>query len=255
MRVFLKEINKWTGRKTHFLVEKTQFTFQSEAKLNHEKGRIKNVVQDIKFNCQPLLELNQIFCTLISMFIQVNQGTQFRRTNRMQQVFLLLHFQQKYKNDFDPFCNCLPFYSAFFFNFCSANWRQSGISSLINISAASIKHFFILFMKIISFWLVYFHLFYIILSAMFPTDYFMEFQQKAILKYSFSIVIQIYFFRFLVARRTLVANNNNESNVNGFWFKHMWNYYSTLWVSSKWIICVQDFVTIELLNFQRTKWF
>lgn len=44
--------------------------------------------------------------------------------------------------------------------------------------------------------------------SMLPTVYFIA-QQKAILKYSFSIVIQI--FQVFVARRTLVANNNNES--------------------------------------------
>lgn len=137
-------------KKTYFSGE-IQFSFQSEAKLNHKKrqNEEKNVVQDIKFNCQPLFRIESNFCTLISMFIQLNQGTQFgQMCNKFSFVAFSTEKRRETKMILTLFVIALPFYSAFFLQF---QRRQSGISSLINISAAAIKHFFILFMKIISF--------------------------------------------------------------------------------------------------------
>lgn len=93
--------------------------------------------------------------------------------------------------------------------FFAARWWKSGIPSLIIItSAAGIKqHFFILLIKIISFWLVYFKLVFISFHASNRLFY-------SLTKSDFKIFIfycYSNFFQVFVARRTLVANNNNES--------------------------------------------
>lgn len=112
--------------------------------------------------------------------------------------------------------------------------RPQHSSELITIAAASIKHFFILFMKIISFWLAYFQLFCTsVLGA--PTRLFYS-ATKSDLKYSFSIVIQI---QVLVARRTLVANNNNESKCKWILILTYMRNYDLLLSELKWIIYVE----------------